>query len=134
MNIEREGVSPAQLGMRNVIAAVDCAAIRRIAETHSELLDYVAPRLSRLANHGLLWIAVAAGLRATGDRWARRAAWRGLGSLTIASTAVNIVGKSLATPEPPARGDPRPRQLAGSPGTTSFRPGTPRPRPLSPSA
>jgi undecaprenyl-diphosphatase len=106
--------------MSSVMAAVDRAAIGRVAETDSELLDYVAPRLSRLANHGLLWIAVAAGLRATGDRWARRAAWRGLGSLTIASAAVNIVGKSLATRDRPHEAIPRARQLARPAGTTSF--------------
>lgn len=37
--------------MSNVIAAVDRAAVLCNAETHSELLDYVAPRLGRLANH-----------------------------------------------------------------------------------
>jgi hypothetical protein len=33
--------------MSNVTAAVDRAAVRRNAETHSELLDHVAPRLGR---------------------------------------------------------------------------------------
>jgi hypothetical protein len=80
--------------MSNVIAAVDRAAVRCDAATHSELLDDVAPRLGSLANHGLPRVAAAAELRATGDRWARRAAWRGQGSLTMASAAANIVGKS----------------------------------------
>jgi undecaprenyl-diphosphatase len=53
------------------------------------------PRLSRLANHGFLWIVLAAALWATGDRWARRAAWRGLGSMAAASAAANILGKGL---------------------------------------
>lgn len=35
--------------MSNVIAGADRAAVRRNAETHSELLDYVAPRLGRPA-------------------------------------------------------------------------------------
>lgn len=46
--------------MRNVIAAVDRTALRRIAKADYRLLDLVMPRLSRLANYGLLWIAVAA--------------------------------------------------------------------------
>ena len=54
--------------MRNMIAAFDRAAVRRIGETDSRLLDLVMPRLSRLANRGLLWIGVASVLRATGDR------------------------------------------------------------------
>ena len=52
-----------------MIAAFDRAAVRRIGETDSRLLDLVMPRLSRLANRGLLWIGVASVLRATGDRW-----------------------------------------------------------------
>ena len=36
--------------MRNMIAAFDRAAVRRIGETDSRLLDLVMPRLSRLAN------------------------------------------------------------------------------------
>ncbi len=41
------------------------------------------------------WIAVAAALRATGDRWARRAAWRGLGSAAAASVAANLAAKAM---------------------------------------
>jgi len=103
-----------------MIAAFDRAALRRIAETDSRLLDVVMPRLSRLANHGWLWIAVAAALRASGDRWARRAAWRGLGGLAAASATANIVGKSLAARDRPRDQVPGARQLAQAPRTTSF--------------
>jgi threonine/homoserine efflux transporter RhtA len=58
------------------------------------------PTVSRLANRGFLWIVLAGALwatgRVTGDRWARRAAWRGLGSLAAASVTANIVGKGKA--------------------------------------
>src|SRR5690348_9712272 len=64
-----EGWRPGCPGMRNMIAAFDRAAVRRIGETDSRLLDLVMPRLSRLANRGLLWIGVASVLQATGDRW-----------------------------------------------------------------
>ena len=44
------GCRPGCPGMRNMIAAFDRAAVRRIGETDSRLLDLVMPRLSRLAN------------------------------------------------------------------------------------
>ena len=46
----------------------------------------------------MLWTGLAAGLWLTGDRWARRAAWRGMGGLAAAGTAATIVGKGLRTP------------------------------------
>lgn len=103
-----------------MIAAFDRAAVRRIGETDSRLLDLVMPRLSRLANRGLLWIVVASVLRATGDRWARRAAWRGLGGLAAASAATNILGKSLTARDRPHDKVPGARQLNRAPRTTSF--------------
>ena len=54
--------------------------------------------LGRLASHGMLWAGLAAGLWLTGDRWARRAAWRGMGGLAAAGMAATIVGKGLRTP------------------------------------
>jgi membrane-associated phospholipid phosphatase len=106
--------------MRNMIAAFDRAAVRRIGETDSRLLDLVMPRLSRLANRGLLGIGVASVLRATGDRWAPRAAWRGLGGLAAASAATNILGKSLTARDRPHDKVPGARQLNRAPRTTSF--------------
>jgi undecaprenyl-diphosphatase len=102
-----------------MIAAFDRAAVRRIGETDSRLLDLVMPRLSRLANRGLLWIGVASVLRATGDRRqvARRAAWRGLAA---ASAATNILGKSLTARDRPHDKVPGARQLNRAPRTTSF--------------
>src|SRR5258706_502337 len=58
--------------LRNAIAALDRAAMRRVAQNDSRLLDLVMPRLSRAANHGMLWTGLAIGLWLTGDRWARR--------------------------------------------------------------
>jgi undecaprenyl-diphosphatase len=48
------------------------------------------------ADHAFVWIALAAALWATGDRRARRAAWRGLGSMATASAAASILSKGLA--------------------------------------
>jgi diacylglycerol kinase family enzyme len=53
------------------------------------------PALSKLSRHGVPWIAIAAALR-TGDRWARRAAWRGLGSVAAASVAASLAAKAMA--------------------------------------
>src|SRR5260370_40902174 len=87
--------------LRNAIAALDRAAMRRVAQNDSRLLDLVMPRLSRAANHGMLWTGLAIGLWVTGDRWARRAAWRGIGGPAARRAAANIPVHGLAAPEPP---------------------------------
>lgn len=105
--------------MSNRLAALDQAAGRSIAEADSRLLDLVMPRLSRLANRGLLWIMVGAALWATGDQRARRAAWRGLGSLAAASAVANIAGKGLTGRPRPDFQVPAPRRLP-KPSSSSF--------------
>jgi len=60
----------------------------RVAGSGSWPAGHVLPGLSRLPDHGFLWIA-------TGHRQARRAAWRGLGSMAAASAAANVIGKGL---------------------------------------
>lgn len=106
--------------LRNAIAALDRAAMRRVAQNDSRLLDLVMPRLSRAANHGMLWTGLAIGLWVTGDRWARRAAWRGIGGLAAASAAANIAVKGLAARDRPDARVPASRQLQRAPRTTSF--------------
>jgi membrane-associated phospholipid phosphatase len=104
----------------NPVAVFDHAAARRLATADSWLLDLTMPRLSALADHSLLWAGLAAGLWAWGDRRARRAASRGLGSLTMASLMANVASKGApgrARPGagvPPAHAPPRP------PRTSSF--------------
>ena len=78
------------------------------------------PGLSRLADRGLLWIGLAAALWATGDRQARRAAWRGLGSMAAASTAANLVGKSLTNRRRPFLDVPARSRLRRVPQSSSF--------------
>src|SRR5690242_15380326 len=106
--------------LRRLIAALDQAAARRIARTDSWPLDHVMPGLSRLADRGLLWIGLAAALWATGDRQARRAAWRGLGSIAAASTAANLVGKSLTSRRRPFLDVPGRSRLRRVPRSSSF--------------
>ncbi|MGH3229473.1 MAG: phosphatase PAP2 family protein, partial [Streptosporangiaceae bacterium] len=76
--------------------------------------------MSRLADQGFLWIVLAAALWATGDRRARRAAWRGLGSLAAASTAANVIGKGLTSRRRPFLDVPARRRLRRVPRSSSF--------------
>jgi undecaprenyl-diphosphatase len=63
---------------------------------------------------------LAAALWATGNRQARRAAWRGLGSMAAASAATNVIGKGLAGRRRPDVGVPVLRRLRRAPRTSSF--------------
>ncbi|MEU4347256.1 phosphatase PAP2 family protein [Streptomyces sp. NPDC023838] len=81
----------------------------------------VLPRLSRAADHGLLWFGAAAAMAATRSPRARRAALRGVASLALASATVNTVGKrSVRRPRPILELVPLVRQLKSQPITTSF--------------
>ncbi|MFI1015116.1 bifunctional phosphatase PAP2/diacylglycerol kinase family protein [Streptomyces sp. NPDC020965] len=82
----------------------------------------VLPRLSRSANHGLLWFGVAAGVAVLGrGARSRRAAVRGVASLAAASAAINTVGKrSVRRARPLLDAVPVIRQLKRQPFTTSF--------------
>ncbi|MGW7268507.1 diacylglycerol/lipid kinase family protein [Streptomyces sp. NPDC054842] len=55
-----------------------------------------APGWRRVAAGGLLWGAAAAALGASGDRTARRAALRGIGTVAIASTATRALARPAA--------------------------------------
>jgi diacylglycerol kinase family enzyme/membrane-associated phospholipid phosphatase len=81
----------------------------------------VLPRLSRAADHGRLWFAVAAAMAAAGGRDGRRAALRGLGSLALASLTVNTVAKgSVGRSRPVLDAVPVIRRLHRQPVTSSF--------------
>jgi diacylglycerol kinase family enzyme len=77
------------------------------------------PGLSRIASHGLLWIVTGAVLWATGDRRARRAAWRGLGSMAAASAVANFLGKGVTARRRPHLRVPAARRLP-TPASSSF--------------
>jgi len=103
------------------VGTVDRAIMARIAAIQSPVLDEVMPRLSRAANHGVLWLGVAAGLALTGSRRARRAAGLGLASLGVASAVSNVIGKGLTGRARPSAEVPEGRRLThGLPRTTSF--------------
>jgi undecaprenyl-diphosphatase len=81
----------------------------------------VLPRLSRAADHGVLWFATAAAMAASRTPRARRAAVRGVASLALASVTINTLGKrSVRRPRPALDPVPAVRQLKRQPITTSF--------------
>jgi diacylglycerol kinase family enzyme/membrane-associated phospholipid phosphatase len=105
--------------IRQQIAAADQELLSRLAMSGRPGLDEAMTRLGRAADHGGLWLAVAAGLAARRDKRSRRAALRGAAGLAIASTTANVITKQLvgrSRPETvlPARPGSKPLR------TTSF--------------
>jgi diacylglycerol kinase family enzyme/membrane-associated phospholipid phosphatase len=105
-----------------VIRAVeaDVAAFRRVARMEHVVVDAVVPRLTKAADHGLLWYGVAGVLALTGVT-GRRAAVRALMSLGFASAVSNGPAKWAVRRTRPSLTDVPPlRQLTRQPRTTSF--------------
>ncbi|WP_328906832.1 phosphatase PAP2 family protein [Streptomyces sp. NBC_00234] len=100
----------------------DLAAFESVAGRHWPGAEPLLPRLSRSANHGLLWFGAAAGMAALGSSpRARRAALRGVASLALASAAINTVGKGAVRRQRPGLDAvPVIRRLKRQPFTTSF--------------
>ncbi|MCH6163429.1 bifunctional phosphatase PAP2/diacylglycerol kinase family protein [Streptomyces marispadix] len=83
--------------------------------------ERVLPGLSRSANQGRLWFAVAGAIALSNTPRARRCAARGLASLAVASATVNTLGKrSVRRDRPLLDAVPLIRQLNRQPVTTSF--------------
>jgi len=79
------------------------------------------PLLSRSANHGLLWIAIAGAMSASGGPSGRRAAVRGLVATGVTSLVVNqVIKRVVRRPRPSLRDVPAARRLRLVPLTTSF--------------
>ena len=98
----------------------DEALFDRAASAELGPLDSWLPRVSKAANHGVLWMGVGLALAATGIR-GRRAAARGMASLGVASAVVNGPLKWAFRRERPDLIDvPVLRQLRRQPMTTSF--------------
>ncbi|MYS16864.1 phosphatase PAP2 family protein, partial [Streptomyces sp. SID4982] len=106
--------------LRRLLTA-DARLFEVAAERNWPGAQKVLPRLSRSANHGVLWFAVAGAIAATRTPRARRAAVRGLASLSLASLTVNTLGKrSVRRTRPVLDSVPLSRQLKRQPITTSF--------------
>ncbi|MFF4951210.1 phosphatase PAP2 family protein [Streptomyces chattanoogensis] len=107
--------------MRKKLSHLDRLAFVRIATREWPGARRVLPRLSRSADHGLLWFGVAAAAAALGGRPGRRAALRGVASLAAASATVNTLGKrSVRRARPLLDAVPVIRQLHHQPFTSSF--------------
>ncbi|THA23528.1 phosphatase PAP2 family protein [Streptomyces sp. RKND-216] len=103
------------------VSAWDHRLFHKVAARHWPGGDRVLPRLSKAANHGGLWFAVAAGIAATRHPAARRTALRGVASLAVASATVNTLGKrAVRRARPILDNVPVVRQLHTQPVTTSF--------------
>ncbi|WP_055493799.1 bifunctional phosphatase PAP2/diacylglycerol kinase family protein [Streptomyces sp. TP-A0356] len=107
--------------LRDRLLALDCRLFEAVAARHWPAADPVLPRLSRAANHGVLWFATAAAITAARTPRARRAAARGVASLALASATINTIGKRTVRRTRPVL-DPVPavRRLKRQPITTSF--------------
>jgi len=112
---------PGHHALRERLLALDGGLFETVATRHWPGADRVLPRLSRSANHGVLWFATAAAIAASGTPRARRAAVRGVASLALASAAINTFGKrSVRRPRPVIDPVPLVRRLKRQPFTTSF--------------
>ncbi|MEU9054321.1 phosphatase PAP2 family protein [Streptomyces sp. NPDC048384] len=107
--------------LRNRLLALDSRLFEFAAERNWPYAERVLPKLSRSANHGVLWFATAAAMAASRTPRGRRAAVRGIASLSLASLTINTLGKrSVRRPRPVLDPVPAVRQLKRQPITTSF--------------
>ncbi|MFE7358273.1 bifunctional phosphatase PAP2/diacylglycerol kinase family protein [Streptomyces sp. NPDC057543] len=113
---------PSSTALRDALHRRDLAAFRSLAHRNWPGAGPVLPRLSRSADHGLLWLGAAAALAALGgSARARRAALRGMASLGVASAVTNTLGKSAVRRQRPLLDAvPVIRRLTRQPITTSF--------------
>ncbi|MFG2223138.1 bifunctional phosphatase PAP2/diacylglycerol kinase family protein [Streptomyces sp. NPDC048644] len=107
--------------MHTLLNRIDLRLFDTIASREWPGAQQVLPRLTRGADHGLLWFGIAAGAAALGGRPARRAALRGAASLAVASATVNTLGKrSVRRARPLLDAVPVIRQVRRQPVTSSF--------------
>lgn len=87
--------SPALRQINEGLGALDAEVFEAIANSRSPLLDTTMPALSRAADNGKLWFAIAAAMALSGNRSARRGAGRGVVSLAVTSAITNQLAKRL---------------------------------------
>ncbi|WP_433180566.1 phosphatase PAP2 family protein [Actinoallomurus sp. CA-150999] len=81
------------MSLLNRARELDKRAFGAVAAAELPGLEYILPRLSRIANHSVLWGGVAGGLALTRQPRLRRAALRGVIAIGLASPLANLVGK-----------------------------------------
>jgi undecaprenyl-diphosphatase len=98
----------------------DRRLFHRLTHRERRVIDRGLQRLSHSANRSVLWLAIAALIALLGGRRGRRAALRGVISIAITSTLVNLPLKYLARRDrPPMRRGDRPLPVS-LPGSFSF--------------
>jgi diacylglycerol kinase family enzyme/membrane-associated phospholipid phosphatase len=111
-------------GIRQIgrgLGTLDREVFEAIAESPSPLLDATMPRLSRVADHSKLWLAIAAAIAAIGNPSAKRGATRAVLSLAATSLVTNQVAKrAWRRPRPNWQLVPLPRQGRRFPTSNSL--------------
>src|SRR5262245_34277312 len=103
------------------LGTLDREVFDAIAESPSPLLDATMPRLTRAADHSMLWFALAAAIGASGGPSARRGATRGVLSLAVTSLVTNLVAKRVwRRPRPDSLLVPLPRRGRRLPTSNSL--------------
>src|ERR1700730_1391831 len=109
--------------MFRILAALDVWdrwLFGRLTRRERRVIDGGLKRLSNSANRSVLWLAIAALIAILGGRRGRHAAIRGVLSIAITSTLVNLPLKYLARRDrPPMRRGDRPLPVS-LPGSFSF--------------
>jgi membrane-associated phospholipid phosphatase len=88
------------------LGALDRAVYQAVAATSTPELDGHFRRLSRAADHSVLWLSIAAALALGGGRNGRRAAYESVLAIGATSATVNLGIKPLARRRRPDRVDP----------------------------
>jgi undecaprenyl-diphosphatase len=115
--------SAGSLGSRVLgeLQATDLAVYLAIAHTTTPTLDVAMKRLSRAADHSVLWLSIAGALAVVPGA-PRRAAVLGVASIGVASATTNLVAKTVlprARPDRKTAAVPAARQVR-MPTSTSF--------------
>src|SRR4029450_2718869 len=97
------------------LGTLDRAVYQAVAATSTPVLDGHFRRLSRAADHSVLWLAIAAAVAGGGGRNGRRAAVESVLAIGATSAVVNLGIKPLARRRRPDRADPGQVAARGGP-------------------
>jgi len=109
--------------LRAQVDALDRAVYDAVADTPTPRLDRLMVSVSNAANYSRLWLATAAAVAALGGARGRRAACQGVLAIALTSAVTNLVLKTLARRQRPARSDNQPvadSRRVRRPVSTSF--------------
>ncbi|BAX90685.1 bifunctional phosphatase PAP2/diacylglycerol kinase family protein [Mycobacterium shigaense] len=103
------------------LGTLDRELFAAIADSPTPLLDTVMPPLTRAADHSKLWLAIAAGLLASGKPDIQRGATRGVVTVGVTSLLTNQVAKRIhQRPRPLSDSVPVVRRVRRRPTSNSL--------------